>query len=232
MNKLSEKLSDIMKPKSAVIVYKSEKTDEYYLEQRKIDPNSGRMTAGVPFTEKMLGKIMGSFAIDNNNFDIGFHGILPSNLLYVDTRLGNVTLVWYNPPQKRKMYFTKKTGIADGEMWVPGLLYIVKNDLLSMYAFKGLKPKKKLYMAPFMNVDINHVCLGNAKVQKPKERTFTNMIEYWETVFWKSEFDHILGANPVKGNLATITKECIASSSPFPTKQLKPVKITLNDFLK
>lgn len=232
MNKLTQKLSDVMHPKSAIIVYKSQTANEYYLEHRKIDPHSGRMTAGSPLSENTLGKIMATLAVDNSHFDIGIHGRIPANLLYCDTRLGNTTLVWYNPPEKRKLYFTKNAGINDGEMIVPGLLYVVKNNRLALYAFKGQKPKKKLYMAPFMNVDSTHVCLGTAKVRKPEDRTFENMIAYWEKMFWQSEFGHILGDNPVKGNLSIITKECISTGKPFPVNQLKPIKKTLNDFLR
>lgn len=221
-----------MKPKTAIIVYKSERSDEYYLESRKIDPKTGRMTAAVPLKEKVLGQIMNTMALDCDNFDVGLHGKMPENVLYCDTRIGNTVLIWYNPPQKRKLYFTKKTGMEDGEMMVPGLLYVVRDETLSLFSFKGFKPKKKLYKAPFMNVDSSHVCLGSAKVKKPEKRTFANMIDYWERMFWQSEFDHILGENPVKGNLATITKECIATGKPFPTELMVPISKTLNDFLK
>lgn len=232
MNRLSEKLSDMMKPKTAIIVYKAEKAGEYYLESRKIDPKTGRMTAAVPLKKKVLSRIMDTLAIDSDSLDSGIHGTVPPNVLYCDSRIGNSKLVWYNPPQKRKLYFTPKAGIPDGEMNVPGLLYVARNDRLSLYAFKGLKPKRKLYKAPFMNVDTTHVCLGNAKVKKPSEKTFANMIAYWETLFWQSEFGHILGENPVKGNLASITKECIATGLPFPTDRLVPISKTLNEFLK
>ena len=58
-----------------------------------------------------------------------------------------------------------------------------------------------------MNVDESHVCLGNAKVEKPVDNSFTTIIDYWEKMFWGSDFSHILGPNPVKGNLAIITKK-------------------------
>ena len=91
---------------------------------------------------------------------------------------------------------------------------------------EAAKQKKVLFHAPFFNVG-DHVCLGSAKMQKPKKQTYKNWMQYWEDMFWKSEFAHILGANPINGNLSIITKECITSHKPFPTALLKRSKITL-----
>ena len=78
----------------------------------------------------------------------------------------------------------------------------------------------------------NSVCLGSAKVRKPKDDTFEAWIEYWEQMFWKSEFSHILGSNPINGNLAVITKKCIKEGCPFPMELLIRNKTTLSNLLK
>ena len=83
-----------------------------------------------------------------------------------------------------------------------------------------------------MNTTPEYVCLGNSKVAFPQERTFSNVIDYWETMFWQSEFSHILGENPCLGNLATITKECIMDGKPFPQDMLKPTSKKLTDLLR
>lgn len=230
MNQLTSKISDILKPFVAIIAYKAENSDEYYIEQRKIV--KGKMSAGSPLKEKTIGEIMEAIAVNSEEIEDGIRGLIPQNLLYCDTRIGNSYLVWYRPPQKRSVCFSPQTGIKDGEMWVPGLLYVVRGKSLAVYSFKGNKPKCKLYRAPFMNVDENHVCLGNANLKKPSKLTFENIIAYWEGMFWQSEFSHILGENPINGNLATVTKKCIRTGCKFPTDILKPIKKTLNDFLK
>lgn len=231
MNNLTKKLSDKLHPFMAIIAYKAESSQDFYLEQRKIESN-GKMSAGSPLKEKTIRQMMETIAVSSEEFETGISGVIPTNLLYCDTRIGNSVLVWYRPPEIRNVCFTEQTGISDGKMHVPGLLYVVRENKLSVYAFKGRKPKSKLYLAPFMNVDINHVCLGNSKLKKSSVPTFSNMMAYWEGMFWQSEFSHILGTNPIKGNLASITKECIETGCEFPTHLLVPIDITLNDFMK
>ena len=230
MNNLTKKLTDNFTPFMAIIAYKAGQTNKYYLEQRRI--SKGKMSAGAPLKEKTISKIVSAIAVSSEEIEEGIKGIIPENLLFCDSQIGRTNLVWYRPPEQRSVYFSPKVGIEDGTMKVPGLLYVVSGNNLALYAFKGRKPKGKLYMAPFMNVDTVHVCLGNAKIEKPKERTFANLMSYWESLFWQSEFSHILGANPVKGNLASITKECIETGCDFPTDLIIPIQQKLKDFLK
>lgn len=231
MNKLTKLMNDCYKPKMAVIVYEcSDSKLGVYLERRNII--NGRMSSGTPLTKKCIVDIMNAIAVDNENFDYGIHGNIPSNLLYADTTPGRTKLVWYNPPQNKKMYFTPTLGIPDGVMNVPGLVYIAQDKKLTVYAFKGSKPKGRLYKAPFMNVSESGVCLGNSKVELPAQSTFDNLICYWEKMFWLSEFSHILGENPVKGNLAVITKNLIESGEKFPTDILIQSNMTLKSILR
>lgn len=231
MNKLTRIMSEVYKPKMAVVVYECNDTSkDVYLERRDII--NGTMGAGIPMTKKCLIDIMNAIALDNDRSDFGVHGIIPNNLLYADCTPGRMKLVWYNPPQIRQLYFNRDLGIADGKMCVPGLLYIASECSLKLYAFKGRKPKMKLYRAPFMNVSDQSVCLGNAKVQRPTNVTYTNLIAYWEEMFWRSEFSHILGENPIDGNLSTLTKHLIETGERFPNEVLLPVQHTLKSFIQ
>lgn len=230
MNTLTTAVTDKMKPKMAVVVYQGRDHSDVYLEHRDII--DGKMGAGKPMRKKTIINIMQALAEDEANLEKGYHGVIPPTLLYADTTTGRVKLVWYNKPKKRKLYFSQSLGIKDGEVTVPGILYVAENSTLKVYAFKGRKPKEALFRAPFFNVSDESVCLGNAKVKTPELRTFQSAIEYWETMFWQSEFSHILGDNPIDGNLATITKQCIADGEPFPTCVLKKSKHTLQEFLK
>lgn len=229
MNQLTERLSESVSPQMAIIVYSNNGKD-IYLEQRDIE--NGRMCEGRPLTKKCITEIIQALAEDSKDIEIGYHGVIPKTLLYADTTTGSKKLVWYNPPQERMMYFTQNMGIPDGKVKLPGVVFIVDNGKMKCYAFKGKSPKDALYLAPFFNVSSEYVCLGSAKTQKPRNLTFQEEIDYWEKLFWGSEFSHMLGNNPIDGNLATITKNCIKTGEPFPTKVLKKHDKSLKDYLK
>lgn len=230
MNEALKHITDLYQPYAAIIAYRSHPEDaDYYLERREI--KDGMMGAGKPLTEEMLAKMVKAVSSTNPHLDKSLYGIIPENVLYCDMRMDGNKLVWYHGPEERNVFFTKGLNIPNGRMKVPGLLYVVKGEGLSLYAFKGRKPKDVLYRAPFMNT-VEGVCLGNAKVKKPAERTFANVMAYWEKMFWLSEFSHLSGQNPISGNLALLTKRLIETGEPFPTEVLKPVSKKLKDILK
>lgn len=220
-----ERSTDSYIPRMAVVVY-SNKNDEYYLESHSID-EKGRLNTGCPLTEDCISDIASSFSIQQS---VTPHGIVPSNMLYFDTRKGNDKYIWYNPPCKQQMFFNKQLKIKDGEYYIPGIIYQVIGDSLNVYAFKGNKPKNKLFRAPFFNVSESSVCIGAPKIDYPKNPSFIDFIRYWEKKFWLTEFSHLgSGGNPVKGNLVLVTKE---SKERFDTDLLLPIKTTLKNLLR
>ena len=230
----SEELNDIVGqkliPEDALLFYKNTRGKCAYVEHRPI--SDGVMGAGKPLTVNALKKIMdlvGRYADGVNQSHIS--GCIPENLLYASSGASGYYLVWYRQPEERMMYFVEGLAIPNGVMKVPGLVYKTDGHGLSVYAYKGSKPKRILYSAPFFNTS-SYVCLGNGKIKKPKSLTYESVMKYWEDMFWLTEFAHILGSNPVKGNLATISKECIEKGVPFPTSELKRVKIGLKDLFK
>lgn len=214
-----------------VVVYEcTDSNAGLYLERRDIV--NGQMTSGTPLTKKCIVDIMNVIAVDDENFDYGIHGAIPSNLLYADTTPGHTKLVWYNPPQSRRVYFVQSLGIPNGVMSVPGLVYVADNGKLSVMAFKGNKPKGKLYKAPFMNVSETGVCLGNSKVEAPKQSTFDNLICYWEEdVLDVGVLPHTWHQS-INGNLATLTKHLIESGNKFPNEVLIPSIHSLKSLLQ
>ncbi len=228
-NGLTNLLKEEYIPEMAIIVYSCSE-NRVYLERRDI--TDGKMGAGKPLSKECITSIIKAIAEDSDELEVGFHGIIPRNLLFADTTTGRTRLVWYNPPMKRRMFFTKSLGIPEGEIMVPGIVYAADNNSLSVYVFKGKEPKDKLFQAPFFNVNNHAVCLGSAKVTKPKNLTYQEAIEYWEKMFWNSEFSHLYGSNPINGNLAVITKSCIEDGIPFPTKVLIKSNRKLTDLLK
>ena len=216
-------------PTDALVFYKC--TNSFggsYVEHRPI--RNGEMTAGAPLEVKVLERIMKvvSKYLRVSTKKVLIHGEIPSNLLYVSTGVDSYRLIWYRKPERRMMYFVDSANIPNGYMDIPGLVYVTDGGHLEVFAFKGSKPRRWLYNAPFYNVnDGGSVCLGTAKVQKPSSNTYEQWMHYWEEMFWKSEFSHILGSNPIKGNLALITKECITENKPFPTDVLTKSHKTL-----
>lgn len=227
MGNLKNILNNKLEATDALVFYKSTMSNGgAYVEHRPI--KNGLMGAGAPLEVSVLSKMMKAvdkYAVDTTTM-VMLHGVIPENLLYASGSIDSYRLVWYRKPEKRMMYFIESLGIQNGEMEVPGLVYSTDGRGLKVFAFKGNKPKKVLFHAPFFNVS-DHVCLGSAKIAKPKDQTYQNWIQYWEDMFWKSEFAHILGENPIKGNLSLVTKECISGNKPFPAHLLKKSKYTL-----
>lgn len=220
-------------PEIALVVYKNNGTGAVYIESHRIN-EKGRMLAGCPLTLKCITELVESFSVEQGYVP---HGRIPDNMLYSDTRKGHERYLWYNPPQKRMMFFSRNLNVEDGEYHLPGIIYDTDGEHLDVYAFTEEKPEleSKLYKAPLFNVTGQKVCLGNAKINFPDNPTFDDYIMYWEKKFWLSEFSHIGGStNPTKNNLVMVTK---SSLELFDCNELLPLKkdkktLTLKDILK
>lgn len=218
-NEEIDKMYSEMTPTMAVIVYETSESS-CYLERRTIKKD-GTMGAGIPLTEKCLTKLITTMSESDKS---KVYGALPKGMLYADSHVGHEKYVWYRKAEKRILLFSSQLNIPNGEMHIPGLVYCVQGNALSIYVYKGmLSEKSALYRAPFFNVSAVNVCLGNAQHPFPTDLTYTNIIEYWESMFWKSEFSHLLGGNPVVGDLAQITANCIKTGQKFPTEELLPI---------
>jgi PRTRC genetic system protein B len=233
MNNVNDIIKQQLAPEMALIVYKNDETGSIYLESHRIDAK-GRMLAGRPLTLKCITELVESLSAGQSNIP---HGKIPQNMLLSDTRKGHERYVWYNPPQKRMMFFGKNLNIADGKYCLPGIVYDADGEHLDVYAFKEETPEADsiLYKAPLFNVTGQKVCPGNAKLVFPDNPAFDDYILYWEKKFWLSEFSHLGGnTNPTQSNLVTVTKN---SAESFDCNELLPFKkdgktLTLNDLLK
>ena len=232
MNELTNRIQQIMTPKAALIAYEYKEgyysRERSFLEMRPIN-KQGRMGAGVPVTYEFMNSLMESYTGEMTGIP---YGRIPSNMLWCDTRKGNEKYIWYNPPQKRQMYFKKDLGISDGIFNVPGIIYIAFRDNLDIFSYKGKCPKEKteLYLAPFFNVTGSSVCLGNSTLEKAEKIDFTEFQAYWEKRFWLSEFSHLGGSkNPTCSNLVSVTEN--ARNHPFDYDELKTTGKHLKDIL-
>lgn len=231
MNKLTEQLKSLYRPKAALIAYQGEnaKSNEYFLELRPID-DSGVMGEAIPVTYEFMNEIAANFSEAHNGIPTG---VLPEHLLFADTRKGHEKYIWSNPARKRMMYFVPNLGIENVEYNVPGIVYIAEESSLAVYAYKDkkLSDNTELFAAPFFNTSKESVCLGAAKLKKPSNPTYMQLLEYWEKKFWLTEFSHLGGAgNPTKSNLVLVTKA--AKDEPFNPDELKSINKKLKDILK
>lgn len=235
-NELTKKLRTLLHPRAALIVYAQEADsynaykNSYFIEVRDIDVN-GIMGEGRPVTVEFMNELVKGYSERHSTTP---YGRIPDNLLWCDPRKGSERYIWYNPPQKRMMFFYENLGIENAEYNLPGIIYVTGESSLKVYAYKDkvLSDDTELYAAPFFNVTGADVCLGSAKIEKPKDLTYTNLLEYWEKKFWLTEFSHLGGGgNPTKSYLVLVTKA--AKDKPFNLDELKPLnKLKLKDILK
>ena len=228
MRSLTDELNLKWHPKAVIVAYQSigYGRTSYFLESRKID-NNGMLGEGKPVSKKFITSIVKTFSA---TFEETPHGAMPSNMLLVDDRPGHKHYIWYNKPQKRMMTFAKSIGISDGVYASPGIVYEVKGESLFVYAFKGSRPKKRLYKYPSFNLyGDNRVCLGNAKVPMPRDLTWNSLMKRWEMMYWNSTNSHLIGDSPIKGNLVLALKD---STEEFDTSLLLPVNVSLDDLMK
>lgn len=229
---LIDELKKKLTPTDALIFY--ECSCDVYVEHRTFTNNM--MGAGKPLEIGQLSRMLRcveKYANEQNSMSrVG--GPIPKNLLYASTDLDDMKLVWWRGPEERKMFFTESLGIPNGVMKVPGTVYSVRGTgTLSVWCFKGSKPKGVLYHAPFFNIyQDGHVCLGNSKTDKPKINTFEEWMAYWEKMFWQSEFASLLFQEPIVGNLVLETKRCINEGVPFNVERLRRANKKLSDLLK
>lgn len=229
---LTDLLKEKLKPTDTLVFYDS--PSGKYVEHRRII--GGKMSAGQPLDVAQFAKMirLAEQYAEGQQQMSAMGGVIPKNLLFADPNLDRMRLVWWRPSEERKLFFTDEIGIKSGVMRVPGMVYSVKGGgTLSVYCFRGRKPKGLLYKAPFLNIyNDGHVCLGSSKTDKPKHNTYEEWMLYWEKMFWQSEFASMISDNPIEGNLVSVTKRCIERGEPFPVELMKRASMKLNDLLK
>lgn len=223
---LTEEKTQPFKPVQGIIVYNREQ--EYYLETHDIElvEKKFHWQEGKPFTKDALKGV--AMALGNDSFEpMKIKGLLPDNLLYFKQTFFNHTLIWYLPPVKRKLHFTKELKIDAGEIWLPGLIFAVTQDSLYVVAYKGnTKPQidTPLFKAPFYNIyQYAEVCMGDIKESK-KKPVLQDEIQRWENRFFNSYFSHFLDSKVIKSgiNLQLVYQQQLKHGSVFPEEHLVP----------
>lgn len=228
MNQISKNLIGEFKPTLALVVYEGLRS-KYYIESHPIS-ESGQLLEGRPLLDETIRGMVEIFREDQaRQTRIG--GDIPACLLHYTLRPdGGYSLWWHRPAEQRTLWFKEGLHIPSGPAMVPPMLYVATGNSLSVWALKtDTRPDEKTerFRAPFHNVNNSgSVCLGSAKVKAPAEKTFQNMIDYWEAMFWQSEFSHLNTSQAVREgeNVNLIWSEQVQNPERlFPLDVLLPV---------
>jgi PRTRC genetic system protein B len=230
MNHLTDSLLKTFQPRIAIVAYAtSDGWQECYLESHEIS-KEGKLLEGKPLKQETLEGIVDIFFNERQN-RVNIGGLIPENLLSFNILPGgHYEMIWYRPEEQRQLYFSETLKIPNGTAWVPELIYSVEKDRLSIYAIKNnnVRPGAdvQLFNGPFHNVTGGSVCLGSAKVKKPTNKSYENLMKYWEDMFWLSEFTHLGGSeNPTKSNLNILWKKIISKKLKWSSvDELTPLK--------
>jgi PRTRC genetic system protein B len=239
MNTLTDNLICEFKPILAITVYGvADGAGDYYLESHDIN-DKGEVLAGKPLEQSTLQGIVDVFFDERKNMS-RITGMIPDNLLAFELRPGGgYKMIWWRPAEKRVLQHTASLKIPTDNAWIPALIYSVEHNSLTVYALENdTRPQSatKLFHAPFFNVDDDgDVCLGNANVKKPKDPSYTDIMKYWEDLFWLSEFSHVNGEEKIKsGDLAEFWRKLLkrnCSKKWSDIDQLIPTKKTLKTII-
>ena len=190
----------------------------------------GSLGPGTNLSINNLKKIYKALNFNNVKF-MAFEDIIPENVLWYDQF--DEAVIFYTEPQMRNLYFTDGTKIPSGEYKMPYLLWVYKNQKLSVYALKK-KPKdskEELYQAPFMNVSSSGmVCMGNVKYGEGMN-TFNELIEDIINKFFGSYFSHTQTNDLLKMNYSLFLKNHVNDRNFSYAKILVKTKLTLKDII-
>lgn len=238
MNDLEIMLNAQYRPVLSLVVYHNEQAidgmEEFYLESHVVDKD-GRALEGKPLQQDTLAKVVEVFR-DKTERSALITGEMPRNVLhFAPTRAGDYTLAWFRPAQQKHLYFQDFSFTGDGLAMVPAMLFVARAAHLYAFALENNRRpglKTNVWPAPFPNVSrTGIVCLGSAKVKAPREKTFSNLIAYWEELWWNSKFTH--GQNEiVKGGLIKLWKQQLRMKNrPFPMHRLEATKLTYKNVI-
>lgn len=217
-NERTELLMSEYNPMVAIMVYErnidTHSDGKFYLESHSIGEN-GKIMEGKPLLQETIQDLLDSL-YDEDVINDDIKGIFPQNLLYYKRETRNrYRMVWYRPSEIRFLIHSQPLGIPSGETWVPPMIYVADGSDLSIFVLASNdRPNlnTRLYMAPFFNVnDQGDVCLGSAKVEKPKVKSYESLMKYWEDLFWLSTFTHVNGEEKLSVDITEFWKGMIAS---------------------
>lgn len=226
MRNITRKITAPFLPKAVLVAYENGH-NAYRLETREVLPD-GTMGTAKCVSKEFAQALARTFSSEHADTP---HGAMPRNLLYADTRATKKVFVWWNPPRKRTMIFTDRVTLEDGDYSVPGVIYMARGTDLFVYAFAGKAPTRRtrLLKGPFFNYyEDCRMCLGNSRRTFPKNGTWQQHLDAWETIFWNSANAHYI-SHPLTMDLCKALVRY--KDEPFNTTVCRPAGLSLGELL-
>ena len=169
----------------ALIIYGHEKDPRYeepgnsidhYITKHRVD-GEGRLLEGAPLTREVLHK-MCSLVIPS----LQTMEYIPERVLAYSP---GTAMLWWTPGVRRRVFFTKETGLKSGTYQLPATLFLVVNRTLHTWALATTvrpDPGSAIYHSPFFNVyETGTCCMGN--IELPRNAS-PGDIDEWENAFF------------------------------------------------
>src|ERR1700761_331305 len=232
---ITETLGHLYQPIKALLIYNSPKDEAGYVEAYDIG------TDGCPINAHRL-SIQESIALakaldtteELKRTFLRPAGLLPKNVLYINPDR-NGYAIWYTPKQTKQLYFNSGLNIPSGNASVPAMVWRANRTNLWIYALaddNDITTETTLCHAPFFNTaQDGKVCMGTVNVNLPVNCGLEEFIKLWEDYFFNSYFSHLLGSNPVKGNIVQLWQKLVGGRKDFPTDQLTALPHTLKKLI-
>lgn len=231
---IADDFAKVYQPLKALVIYQSISDSDAYIESFDINPDNGEMFNAHPLNLKecaQIGQIVNEMPQLKYNF-LYCNGILPENLLNVNTQLGNPFAIWYTPAKKVQLNFSKSLDIPNGTAFIPPMLWKADKENLWVFALDSdNRPsyKTQLYHAPFFNIyNEGNVCMGTVKIDITDDMGLIDFMAKWEQYFFNSDFSHTINEiSPIKDNIVSFWKHHIGSDKKFNVQILNSSSITL-----
>ena len=229
----NELTNTLLRPIAVLTLYKQRGySGTAYAEYSRVRFHDGRaiIDPAAPLSEDMLEDLAKTY-IKENPTGIIHAPLIGENIISAISKPGNFRLIWWRPPGRYKLNFSKRLKIKAEEVHLPGLVFMLVNKTLSVYAITGRgRPgaKTKLFHAPFFNVyRTAAVCLGSAAIGK-RGKTFEGEATRYETGFLKAE------QNSQHGHYTTgeIVNIWAAAQKQFPEAKLKPAHKNISNLIQ
>ena len=169
----------------ALIIYGHEKDPRYeepansidhYITKHRVD-GEGRLLEGAPLTREVLHKICSLVIPSLQTMEY-----IPEKVLAYSP---GTAMLWWTPGVRRRVFFTKETGLKSGTYPLPATLFLVVNRTLHTWALATTvrpEPGTAIYHSPFFNVyEGGTCCMGN--IELPRNAS-PGDIDEWENVFF------------------------------------------------
>ena len=240
MNNITHAFGSLYHPKKAFLIYKQQSNttaDKVYIESYDIAPDGSPMNAH-PLSLREAGELAKALQSkeDKKSGFLKPAGLLPKNLLYLNSGT-DAYAIWYTPKQKTNLLFSENLGIPCGTANIPPLIWKASKDALAIYAVPEsdhITAETVLHNAPFFNIYRDgKVCMGNVKINVPKDSSLENFMGLWQEAFFNSYFSHMIQShNPINGNIVQLWQSLVGTRKHFPVKLLIPLKLTLKNLIQ